>query len=229
MQEILENKFQQSSTINTMELKDWVRRARKHKGWTLVQLAEAVGRSKSNVGLWEVGGHSPSYEQVQLIAAETGFPLPHEVELDDSGQLVSRPRTGEGFLGSLSVLGEAAIDGSTFAWDLQALQGSLRGINATGALAIRIKGDGGHPVIKHHQFLIVREDGRPAFGELCIVDQEMEHSQILEFLSEQGTSWIFATLQGDRRTIDKQDIQKVWPVIAIASQSLWYPPLASRI
>lgn len=206
-----------------MELKDWVRHARKHKGWTLVQLAEAVGRSKSNVGLWETGSHSPSYDQIHRIAAETGFPLPHEVELDDTGQLVALPRTGEGFLGSLSVLGEATIDGATFTWDLQAIRGNLRGINAAGALAIRIKGDGGYPVIKHHQFLVVREEGRPAFGELCLIDQEMEPTLILEFLSEQETSWVFATLQGDRRTIDKQDIQKVWPIIAIASQSLWYP------
>lgn len=206
-----------------MELKDWVRLARKHKGWTLTQMAEAVGRSKSNVGLWEQGKHSPSYDQVKQIAAETGFPLPHEVELDPAGQLVSVPRTGEGFLGRLAVMGEASIEVDTFAWDLTGLRGSLHGINASGALAIRIKGDGGHPVIKHHQFLVVREEGRPGFGELCLIDSESHSTRLLEFLAEQGSAWVFTTLHNERVTIEKQDIVKVWPVIAIASQSLWHP------
>lgn len=206
-----------------MELKNWVRLARKHKGWTLEKMAEAVGRSKSNVGLWEQGKHSPSYEQVKQIAAETGFPLPHEVELDATGQPVSVPRIGEGFLGSVMVMGEASIDGSTFAWDLQALRGSLRGLNAEGAIAVRIKGNGGHPVIKHHQFLVVLEEGRPGFGELCLIDTESHPTRLLEFLAEQDSAWTFTTLQHERITIEKHDIEKVWPVIAIASQSLWHP------
>ena len=210
---------------NAMELKDWVRLARKHKGWTLTQMAEAVGRSKSNIGLWEQGMHSPSYEQVQQIAAETGFPLPHEVELGQGGQPVSVPRTGEGFHGRVSVMGEASIEGANFTWDLDGLRGSLHGLNASGALAIRIKGDGGYPVIKHHQFLVVKEEGRPGFGELCLIDSELQPTRLLEFLAEQGSSWVFTTLHNERITIDKQDIVKIWPVIAIASQSLWHPDL----
>ena len=208
-----------------MELKDWVRLARKHKGWTLTQMAEAVGRSKSNIGLWEQGMHSPSYEQVQQIAAETGFPLPHEVELDEKGNLVSVPRVGEGFLGWVSVLGEASIDGAAFNWEMRALSGRLLGLNAPGAIAIRIKGDGGHPVVKNHQFLVVREEGRPGFGELCLIDSDSRPTMLLEFLAEQGSAWVFATLKHERVTIDKQEIEKVWPVIAIASQSLWHPGL----
>lgn len=206
-----------------MELNNWVRLARKHKGWTLTQMAEAVGRSKSNVGLWEQGKHSPSYEQVKRISAETGFPLPHEVDLDAKGQLVSVPRPGQGFLGYISVLGEASIDGATFSWDLGGLSGRLHGLNAPGALAIRIKGDGGHPVVKHHQFLVVTEEGRPGFGELCLIDTASRPTRLLEFLAEQGSAWTFTTLRNERVTIEKQDIEKVWPVIAVASQSLWQP------
>ena len=206
-----------------MELKDLVRLARKHKGWTLVQLADVMGRSKSNVGLWETGNHSPSYDQVQQIAAATGFPLPHEVDLDAAGQLIGLPRAGDGFRGSTDVIGEATVDGASFVWDLNALQGRLSGINADNALAIRIKGDGAHPIIKHHQFLVVLEEGKPSFSELCLVDQDGSGTKILEFLSEQGSSWMFNTLQGQRVTIEKEDIQKVWPVIAITSQSLWRP------
>jgi SOS-response transcriptional repressor LexA len=61
-----------------MELKDWVRAARKHKGWTLADLGEAVGRSKATAGFWEAGKTAPSYAQIKKIAEATGYPLPVE-------------------------------------------------------------------------------------------------------------------------------------------------------
>lgn len=59
-----------------MELKEWVRAARAHKGWTQTQLGEAVGRTKANVGHWETGKHAPSVEQMAQISLATGYPLP---------------------------------------------------------------------------------------------------------------------------------------------------------
>lgn len=59
-----------------MELKDWIRAARLHKGWTQQQLGDAVGRTKANIGHWETGKHSPSVEQVVQISDTTGFPVP---------------------------------------------------------------------------------------------------------------------------------------------------------
>lgn len=59
-----------------MELKDWVRAARAHKGWTQQQLGDAVGRTKANIGHWETGKHAPSVEQAAQISEVTGFPLP---------------------------------------------------------------------------------------------------------------------------------------------------------
>lgn len=59
-----------------MELKDWVRAARKHKGWTLEQLGDAMGRSKATAGFWENGKTAPSFVQIQKIAEVTGYPHP---------------------------------------------------------------------------------------------------------------------------------------------------------
>lgn len=59
-----------------MELKDWVKAARKHKGWTLEQLGDAMGRSKATAGFWENGKTAPSFVQVQRIAEVTGYPHP---------------------------------------------------------------------------------------------------------------------------------------------------------
>lgn len=59
-----------------MEVKDWIRAARSHKGWTQTQLGDAIGRTKANVGHWETGKHSPSIDQLALVSKLTEFPLP---------------------------------------------------------------------------------------------------------------------------------------------------------
>jgi transcriptional regulator with XRE-family HTH domain len=73
-----------------MEIKDWVRAARAHKGWTLQQLGEAVGRTKANVGHWESGKHSPSFAQLVQISDATGFPMPQAGTMAQQ-QLAERP------------------------------------------------------------------------------------------------------------------------------------------
>lgn len=59
-----------------MELKEWVRAARHHAGWTQQRLGDEVGRTKANVAHWESGKHPPSYAQVAQISALTGYPMP---------------------------------------------------------------------------------------------------------------------------------------------------------
>lgn len=59
-----------------MDIKDWVRNARKAKGWTQQQLAERLARTKANIGHWETGKHEPSIEQLDHISRLTGHPLP---------------------------------------------------------------------------------------------------------------------------------------------------------
>lgn len=60
-----------------MEIKDWVKAARAHKGLTQDQLGEALGRTKSNVSGWEQGLHEPSYSQIRAISAVTGHAMPN--------------------------------------------------------------------------------------------------------------------------------------------------------
>ena len=59
-----------------MDIKDWIKAARAHKGWTQQQLGDAVGRTKANVGHWETGKHEPKLEQIEAIAAATGYATP---------------------------------------------------------------------------------------------------------------------------------------------------------
>lgn len=59
-----------------MELKDWIKAARTHKGWTQQQLGDAVGRTKANVGHWETGKHEPKFDLIEAISSATGYPPP---------------------------------------------------------------------------------------------------------------------------------------------------------
>lgn len=60
-----------------MEIKEWVRAARKHKDWTQEQLGDVMGVTKGNVSGWENGRHEPGYSQLTKIAQVTGYPLSH--------------------------------------------------------------------------------------------------------------------------------------------------------
>jgi SOS-response transcriptional repressor LexA len=59
-----------------MELRDWIRVARKAAGLTQGQLGEKLGLTKGNVSAWETGKHAPSYEQMLKICKISGIPLP---------------------------------------------------------------------------------------------------------------------------------------------------------
>lgn len=60
----------------SMELKDWIRSARKMAGLTQARLGEALGVTKGNVSAWENGLHEASYAQLQQIAKIAHMPLP---------------------------------------------------------------------------------------------------------------------------------------------------------
>lgn len=59
-----------------MDIKEWVREARKSKGWSQQELGERLSRTKANVGHWETGKHKPSFEQLAHISRVTDYPLP---------------------------------------------------------------------------------------------------------------------------------------------------------
>lgn len=62
-----------------MEIKEWVKAARKHKGLTQDQFGEALGMTKANVSGWETARHEPSFLQMKRVVALTGYPMPDGV------------------------------------------------------------------------------------------------------------------------------------------------------
>lgn len=62
--------------IPAMEMRNWIRSARKKADLTQEQLGEKLGVTKGNVSAWENGRHEPSYAQVQEISVVTKYPMP---------------------------------------------------------------------------------------------------------------------------------------------------------
>lgn len=208
-----------------MELRHWINYARSHNGWTLAQMAEALGRSKSNIGLWEAGNHSPSYDQILQIAKLTGLPLPHELELDQSGvpRQIFRPSGAFEEMG-VPTIGEVTIQQSVWQssrGDPVTSDGHLEGIAVKDAYAVRMNGDGAHPTIKHHQFLVLSETAQPALGDLCMVETRSDKTWLAEFLAGVDGTLSMTTLEGRRLTIPRSDVGVLHAVVAVASKTLW--------
>ncbi|WP_196494161.1 XRE family transcriptional regulator [Burkholderia stagnalis] len=93
-----------------MEIKTWIRDARKRAGLTQEQLGDRLGLTKGNVSAWENGRHEPSYAQIQAIASITGQPVP-------SGPGRAQPLliSGEGRQRTQEMLAETGLDASAFA------------------------------------------------------------------------------------------------------------------
>lgn len=61
-----------------MEMKSWIRLARKKAGLTQEQLAEKLGLTKGNISAWENGRHEASFSQLEAIAELSGLPIGHD-------------------------------------------------------------------------------------------------------------------------------------------------------
>ncbi|MFS8973880.1 helix-turn-helix domain-containing protein [Cupriavidus necator] len=61
-----------------MDMKLWIRLARKKAGLTQEQLAEKLGLTKGNISAWENGRHEASFAQLSAIAELSGLPLEYE-------------------------------------------------------------------------------------------------------------------------------------------------------
>lgn len=58
-----------------MDIGQWVRASREAAKLTQEQLAEQLGKTKSNVSGWENGRHEPSFGQIKEIARITGYAI----------------------------------------------------------------------------------------------------------------------------------------------------------
>lgn len=82
--EILHNKSQDFINLGRkdflytqwMDISQWVRASREAAKLTQEQLAERLGKTKSNVSGWENGRHEPGFAQIKEIARISGYAVP---------------------------------------------------------------------------------------------------------------------------------------------------------
>lgn len=142
-----------------MEKRDWVRAARNSKNWTQAQLGELLGRTKANIGHWETGQHSPSYDQMVQISQATGFPLP---TVTTAAPEPSNVTEAPALMASrrIPVVGhvKGGVDG--FLEEMQYPVGHGEGFveywtKDPEAYALRVRGDSMSPRYRSREFIVV--------------------------------------------------------------------------
>lgn len=127
-----------------MELKTWIRSARKKADLTQEQLGEKLGVTKGNVSAWETGKHEPSYAQIQEIAVITKCPMP------DAGTAASAPTIDSKDVQARvqEMLSETGLDAAAFAARLKVpvdrVQSWLAGQPVSVVDAVAIQGEFGY-------------------------------------------------------------------------------------
>lgn len=148
-----------------MDIKEWVRAARKKADLTQEQLGDRVGRTKANVGHWEKGLHQPGWDMIQAIASATGFPLPS----DELGEMVqTKPVAG------LPLVGEVKGGEDGYLEELQYPVGHGEGVieyptSDPHAYALRVRGDSMFPRYRAGEFVIVEPSIEPQTGDDVVV------------------------------------------------------------
>lgn len=135
-----------------MDIKDWIKAARTHKGWTQQQLGDAVGRTKANVGHWETGKHEPKLDLIEAIAKATGYTPPAfgSVESNVEPALELKKSRRVPITGSVKGGDDGYLvqDNGTDGW-VDYWTGDPR------AYALRVRGDSMHPRYRSGEYVVV--------------------------------------------------------------------------
>ena len=90
------------------------------------------------------------------------------------------------------------------------------------AYALRVKGDSMHPAIRHGSFVVVEPNGRCVPGEYIVLALTDGAKMVKELVIERPTEIVIESVNGNhRKTIDRSEILKMHPVVAIVSASRW--------
>jgi DNA-binding transcriptional regulator YiaG len=95
-----------------MEMRNWIRSARKKADLTQEQLGERLGVTKGNVSAWENGRHEPSYAQIQEISVIANYPMP-DTQASDARPAVPTGKDGQARIQEM--LSETGLDADAFA------------------------------------------------------------------------------------------------------------------
>lgn len=230
-----------------MTIGEWIKSARKHKGWSQEQLGECIGRTKANVGHWETGKHAPSLEQVAAISVATGYPAPpigittSKVHWSPGGntppmdalaalndglnksedKLIPAGEVGRGRL--VPVVGNARLGDNGFYEEISSMAGAGDGLvdaysSDPNAYALRVKGDSMFPAIRDGWYVVVEPNSAPQPGDYVLVKLKSGQKMVKELLMQRPDSITVSSVNGDvRKTIDMSEIDTHFGVQSVAA------------
>jgi phage repressor protein C with HTH and peptisase S24 domain len=211
-----------------MELEKWVRAARKHKGWTLEAMGEALGRSKATAGFWETGKSKPSFAQVIRIAEVTGYPVPPQLAPNLANALASDEPEFAGYARPsrrVPVVGTARMGDDGFYEEISSITGAGDGhieiaTDDPNAYGLRVKGQSMFPAIRDGWYVLVEPNGTPREGEYVLLKLKDGRKMVKELLFRRTEGIeVMSVNGGERLSFDNADLDGMQAVGAVVSPS----------
>lgn len=218
-------------------LRERLRSALDEKGATQADLARAAGVKSPSVSNW-LSGETKQLKGTSLVKAaaflgvheawlnegkgprhlkEAGPALePVEAELEPAG----RPR----FMRRIRVVGTAKLGDDGYFERVEG-DGWITGYTDDHeAFALRVKGDSMHPAIRHGHFVVVAPNSACTPGEYVVIERSDGRKMVKELVYERIDEVVIESVNGNhRRTIEKSEIEKMCPVVAVVPPSRWRP------
>lgn len=159
--------------------------------------------------------------------APTGMQVRHEIDPRhaDGVRYAGRPRAPQ----RIPVQGTAKMGQDGRFFEIEYPDGGGGGFveaySADGdAYAMRVRGDGMHPAIKHGQVVVVEPAGACVPGENVLIALRDGRRMIRELVAtRQDSITVLSVNSGERDTYERRDVDYVHSVAGVFSSSKWRP------
>ncbi len=200
-----------------MELKDRLKQARKNAGLTQVELAERAGIKQASVseierGLTRTSGYLVKLAQIcgvdpVWLSDGSGSPEPSfSTNVEQGPPITSAPRR-------IEIVGTAQMGPEGYWMGVNQSDGWVETYSRDeDAYALRLKGDSMAPAIRNGWVAVCEPNHRLVPGEYVMVTTVDGQSMVKELLfqnDEEVSLMSVNAAYGERRTIDRSDIDKI--------------------
>jgi phage repressor protein C with HTH and peptisase S24 domain len=220
-------------------LAERVRSALDEKGATQAELARAAGVKSPSVSNW-LSGETKQLKGPSLVKAAAFLGVNEAwlsegkgprhlagratqeqkdeagVELEPAGQ----PRS----VRRIRVVGTAKLGDDGYFERIEGDGWIIGYTDDQDAYALRVKGDSMHPAIRHGHFVAVAPNSCCVPGEYVVIELRDGRKMVKELIFERSDEIVIESVNGNhRRAIEKSEIEKMHPVVAIVPPSRWRP------
>ena len=218
-------------------LAERVRAALDEKGASQADLARAAGVKSPSVSSW-LSGETKQLKGPSLVKAaaflgvseawlsEGKGPrrLAERAKQEDEAEAELEPAGRPRFMRRIPVVGTAKLGDDGYFERIEG-DGWITGYtDDQDAFALRVKGDSMHPAIRHGHFVVVAPNSVCTPGEYVVIELTDGRKTVKELIFERADEIVIESVNGNhRRTLEKADVEKMCPVVAVVLPSRWRP------